>query len=106
MRGWLKEQPDRTLAESGEPLHGCGVGMSRISQIPKQTDLGRKESLHPAERNTEANRERREAFPCRPRHDPLGKAGVSRRKRCDNADVQDMGEHRAASPSPVPPQNA
>jgi len=46
----------------GEQLHGCGVGVSRISQIPEQMDRGRKKSSHPAERGKETDRKRRKEF--------------------------------------------
>src|ERR1019366_2184398 len=46
LRGWLKEQPDRTLGELGEQLQGWGVGVSRsrVSQILQQMGLRRKKS--------------------------------------------------------------
>lgn len=47
LRGWLREQPDRTLAELGEQLQAVGVQVSRsrISQVLQQMGLGRKKSL-------------------------------------------------------------
>lgn len=63
MRGELKEQPDRALTELGEQLLGCGVGVSHISQIPEQMGLGREKSrCTRPQRDTEANRKRREKF--------------------------------------------
>jgi transposase len=46
LRGWLREQPDRTLAELGEQLRSSGVKAerSRISQVLGQMGLVRKKS--------------------------------------------------------------
>jgi transposase len=46
LRDWVREQPDRTLAELGEQLHaqGIAVSRSRISQILHQMDLRLKKS--------------------------------------------------------------
>lgn len=46
LRGWLKEQPDRTLAELGELLRASGTeaGRSRISQVLWQMGLRLKKS--------------------------------------------------------------
>jgi transposase len=44
LRDWVREQPDRTLAELGEQLHaqGAAVSRSRVSQILHQMGLGLK----------------------------------------------------------------
>jgi transposase len=41
LRDWVREQPDRTLAELGEQLHAHGVAVSRsrVSQILQQMGL-------------------------------------------------------------------
>jgi transposase len=46
LRGWLREQPDRTLAELGELLRAIGVqaGRSRISQVLQGMGLRQKKS--------------------------------------------------------------
>lgn len=46
LRGWLREQPDRTLAELGEQLQDYGVGASRsrISQTLRAMGLRLKKS--------------------------------------------------------------
>ena len=46
LRDWVREQPDRTLAELGEQLHarGIAVSRSRVSQILHQMGLGLKKS--------------------------------------------------------------
>jgi len=46
LRGWLREQPDRTLAELGEQLRASGivVSSSRISQTLQQMGLRLKRS--------------------------------------------------------------
>ena len=46
LRGWLREQPDRTLAELGEQLRAGGIvaSRSRISQTLQQMDLRLKKS--------------------------------------------------------------
>lgn len=46
LRGWLREQPDRTLAELGELLRSGGVvaSRSRISQVLQQMGLALKKS--------------------------------------------------------------
>lgn len=38
LRSWVREQPDRALAELGEHLHASGVAVSRsrVSQTPQQ----------------------------------------------------------------------
>jgi transposase len=47
LRGWLRQQPDRNLAELGEHLQASGVevGRSRISQVLQQMGLPRKKNL-------------------------------------------------------------
>jgi transposase len=47
LRGWLREQPDRTLAELVEQLRTSSVEVSRsrVSQILQQMGLRRKKSL-------------------------------------------------------------
>jgi len=64
LRGWLREQPDRTLAELQEQLQASGVvaSRSRIGQVLQQMGLRQKKTLPAAERDTEANRKRREEF--------------------------------------------
>ena len=46
LRAWVREQPDRTLAELGEQLraHGVPVSRSRISQVLGQMGLRLKKS--------------------------------------------------------------
>jgi transposase len=46
LRGWVREQPDRTLAELGGQLHACGVEVSRsrVSQTLQQMGLRLKKS--------------------------------------------------------------
>lgn len=46
LRGWLKEQPDLTLAELGERLQAIGVSVSRsrVSQVLQQMGLRLKKS--------------------------------------------------------------
>jgi len=46
LRDWVREQPDRTLAELGEQLHaqGIAVSRSRVSQILHQMGLRLKKS--------------------------------------------------------------
>jgi transposase len=46
LRDWLREQPDRTLAELGEQLRSSGVvaSRSRISQVLRQMGLVLKKS--------------------------------------------------------------
>jgi transposase len=46
LRDWVREQPDRTLAELGEQLHAQGVTVSRsrVSQILHQMGLRLKKS--------------------------------------------------------------
>jgi transposase len=46
LRGWVSEQPDRTLAELGEQLHAGGTELSRsrISQVLHQLGLRLKKS--------------------------------------------------------------
>ena len=46
LRGWLREQPDRTLAELSEQLLGSNVAVSRsrVSQVLQQMGLRRKKS--------------------------------------------------------------
>jgi transposase len=47
LRGWLREQPDRTLAELSEQLHASSVevSLSRVSQVLEQMGPRRKKSL-------------------------------------------------------------
>src|SRR5277367_5432884 len=49
MRGWLREQPDRTLAELQEQLQASGVvaSRSRIGQVLQQMGLGQKKRCTP-----------------------------------------------------------
>jgi len=56
LRDWVREQPDRTLAELGEQLHaqGAPVRRSRISQVLQQMGLRLKKS-----RSTPRNATRR-----------------------------------------------
>jgi transposase len=49
LRGWLREQPDRTLVELQEQLQASGVTVSRsrISQVLQQMGLGQKKPCTP-----------------------------------------------------------
>jgi transposase len=64
LRVRFADQLDKTLAELSADLQTIGVPLrrSRISQILQQMSLGRKKTLHAAERDSEANRKRREEF--------------------------------------------
>ena len=46
LRGWLREQPDRTLAELREQLqaNGVSVSRSRVGQVVQQMGLRRKKN--------------------------------------------------------------
>lgn len=46
LRGWLQQQPDRTLAELRELLQASGVSVSRsrVGQVVQQMGLGRKKN--------------------------------------------------------------
>jgi len=65
LREWLRAQPDLTEVELQERLAhgGVQVAQSRVGQVLRQMGLRRKKkSLHAAERDREANRQRREEF--------------------------------------------
>ena len=71
LRGWLKQQPDRTLAELREQLQASGVAVSRsrVGQVVQAMGLGRKKNrstLRNATRKRTGNGGQRSSQPSAP----------------------------------------
>ena len=64
LRGWVREQPDRTIAEPQALLgeHGVRVSWTRVAQLLPELGLRRKKTLHALERDAEGNQKRRTEY--------------------------------------------
>jgi transposase len=81
LRDWVREQPDRTLAELGEQLQAQGVAVSRsrISQILQQMGLRRGKKVAPRPGARQRGQPQAPGrIPLRRCGDPSGEAEVSR----------------------------